>query len=178
MTTTEYSPRPGDIGLVATGGDVGNLIRLGQYLNGEGFSVYSHAFVYLGRSAAHWPNAIVEAQPSGARVTAFHYGSAAYWCSAISAPLTDAQRQAVCQSAASLAGTPYGWLDYAALVARRFRVPVPGLRSYIDGSRSMICSQLAAASYRKASVPLAHDEWDGYWTPGGLYDRDQEMRRA
>ena len=55
-------PDRGDIGLVAIEGGAGQLIRIGQWLNGDGYRDYEHAFVYVGDGE------IVEAQPGGARL--------------------------------------------------------------------------------------------------------------
>jgi hypothetical protein len=154
--------QPGDIGLASISGDVGALIRVGQFLNGSGFSRYEHAFVYIGDGL------IVEAEPGGARCVPLHYGDA-YWCRFTP---TAAQRAAIVMAARGYAQArvPYGFADYAALAARRLHVPVPGLRQRIESAGSMICSQLADRCYQDAGYQICNDgRWAGYVTPGDIY---------
>lgn len=163
------APRPGDFRLVEMGGDVGRLIRVLQWLNGDGFADYEHAAVYLGDGE------FVEASPHGARVATYGlFDGHVFWSSGI-IPLTDTQRADIAAAARSYVGVGYGWLDYLALVAHRFGVNVPGLRGYIADSGHMICSQLVDQCYVDAGVHLFADgRWPGYVTPGDLY---QLLRR-
>ena len=159
-------PLPGDFGVVKMGGDAARWIRIGQWLNGDGFADYEHAFVYTGGGG------IVEAEPGGARTTdASKYGGGVLWSTGI-IPLTDAQRRAVVKAARGYIGTPYSAADYFALAAKRLRLGplVPGLRAYVASSGHMICSQLADQCYADAGVHLFTDgRWPGYVTPGALY---------
>jgi hypothetical protein len=66
-------------------------------------------------------------------------------------------------------GTPYGFLDYAALAAHRLHLPVPGLNGFMGDTKSMICSQLVAQSYLDAGVNLFPGDTPGDVTPGDLY---------
>lgn len=155
-------PQPGDIGLASISGEAGRLIRLGQALNGSGFSRYEHAFVYIGDGL------IAEAEPAGARCVPLHYGDA-YWCRFTP---TAAQRTAIATAARGYAQArvPYGFADYAALAAHRLHVPVPGLRQRIESAGSLICSQLADRCYQDAGYQIWDDgRWCGYVTPGDLY---------
>lgn len=153
--------KPGDFGLVHMGGDNGRLIRLGQWLNGSGFSDYEHAFIYIGNGE------IVEAEPDGARRTVCRY-SGVLWSSGIINP-TDNQRAGIVKGASMYAQlhTPYSWADYASLALRRFHIPAPHLKAYVASSGHMICSQLVAKCYSGAGCPL-YDRWTGYVTPGDL----------
>lgn len=156
--------RPGDFGLVSMGG-FGKVIRVLQWMDGSGFANYEHAFVYVGGLTSH---NIVEADPSGAKQVEFHYDpKTVVWSSNL--VLTDSERVKVCEIAESFVGTPYSFLDYASLVAKRIHLPVIGLQHYIASTNHMICSQLVAACYQAAGIPL-YKTWTGNVTPGDLYD--------
>ncbi|HTI77440.1 MAG TPA: hypothetical protein VL634_20745, partial [Mycobacterium sp.] len=150
----------GDIGCTQIQGDVGRLIRFGQWLNGDGFADFEHAFVYLGNGQ------IIEAEPGGAREAELdEYDSRTIvW---LRCP--DQYRQAVTESAEALEGKPYSFLDYLALAAHRFHLPIPGLRHYIDSTGHLICSQLAdRAAELGGWVLFADGRWPGYVTPADL----------
>jgi cell wall-associated NlpC family hydrolase len=159
------------IGLVPMGGAGGTLIRLGQWLNNDGFEDFEHAFVMLPG------NMIIEAEPGGARIVPLRYAGV-YWCEGIHG-LLDAAAADVAMTAQELKGTPYSWLDYGALFTHRLHVPVPGLRKFIADSGHLICSQLADLLYQRLGAQIfADNRWNGYVTPGALYKRDLELREA
>lgn len=168
---------PGTIGLVPMGGDAGRLIRLGQWLNGDGLADFEHAFVYLGDAGiGNIAHGIIEAKPGGARILPLHYESV-HWCEGIASLLPPGAD--VMSVARPLAGVPYSAADYFALVAHRLRVPVPGLRAYVASSGHMICSQLADELYNRLGCHIFIDgRWPGYVTPGMLYQRDLQLREA
>lgn len=159
------------IGLTQIAGDVGKGIRLGQWLNGEGFADWEHAFVYL-------PNGlIIEAEPGGAVIRPLHYGTV-YWCTGIYKllpPTTNTTE--ISHVAESLRGTPYSFLDYAYLAAHRFRLPVPGLKHEIATDGHMICSQLADEfCLRLGAHVFTDNRWPGDVTPASLYNRDLQLK--
>lgn len=161
MNDSVYVPMPGDIGLTQISGNVGRGIRFGQWLDGDGFADYEHAFVYTG--AGH----IIEAEPSGARDSMLSRYDAARiaWLRCPSD-----YRVQVAQSARTHVGVPYSFLDYAAIAAHRAHVPTPGLRSYIDSTGHMICSQLADRAAMNGGWHLFDDgRWPGDVTPGSLW---------
>jgi cell wall-associated NlpC family hydrolase len=154
------TPSPGDIGLVSIRGPIGFLVRVGQALNGDGFSRYEHCFVYLGGGE------LVEAEPGGARVRPLAQYDAAgiVW---LRCP--PQHGDAVAAAARALEGTPYSWLDYIALALHRLHIPAPGLRAYIQDSGHAICSQLVDEGARRGGWQLFDDRrWEGYVTPGAL----------
>jgi uncharacterized protein YycO len=153
----------GDFGLTQIGGPTGQIIRGLQWLDGTGFANFEHAFIYTGNGQ------IIEAEPGGARVGNVNEYSDIYWSSG-HFDLTESQRSAICSAAVHYVGTPYSFLDYASLVARRLRLPVPGLKHYVADTGHMICSQLVAACYDVSGCPLFGDEWTGWVTPGDLYE--------
>lgn len=165
-------PSPGDFGVVHMGGDSGKLIRLGQWLNGDGFSDYEHAFIYAGNGH------IVEAEPGGAKFAAIHYDNVLWSTGKIT--LNSMDRALIVKSATDLVGTDYSAADYFALAAKRlkFGVLVPGLKWYVASSKHMICSQLVDACYQMAGVHLFNDgRWDGYVTPGALAELIESKQR-
>lgn len=158
-------PRPGDFAVVQMSGDIGRLIRLGQWLNGDGFANYEHAFLMID------DDTLVEAEPGGARRAPLaEYGATRIRWSSGRIELTDEQREAVIAAAHRYLRVPYSFLDYAALAARRFHLPgSPLLKGYVASTRHMICSQLVDQCYQDAGVHLFSDgRWPGYVTPADL----------
>lgn len=112
---------------------------------------------------------LIEAQPGGAviRSLADYAGRDVLY---VSPPdLTGAQRQAICAAGMRYLGVGYSAVDYFALAAHRFHLPIPGLRRYVASSRRMICSQLVDQAYQDAGVHLFRDgRWPGFCTPADL----------
>jgi len=169
--------KPGDYGLIAIPGRGGRLIRLGQFLIGDGYKDYQHAFVYVGEGM------VIEAASSGAVKRPFHYDpEAVLWSSEtlyqdvglgndlIPIELTDLDRSAICQAAEGYIGVPYSWLDYLAIAAHRFHLSrSEALQKIVASTRRMICSQLVDQCFVDAGVHLFDDHrWPGYVTPGDL----------
>lgn len=157
---TAYAPQEGDIGLIAMAGTVGSLIRVGQWLNGDGFHDYQHAFVYVGSGK------IIEAMPGGARMVDLgrYNTDEVLW---LRCP--PSYRQGVSDAAVSFHGVPYSAADYGALALHRFRIPTPRLRRFIERRKSMICSQLADAAAALGGWHIFDDgRWHGHVTPGDL----------
>lgn len=166
------SPKPGDWAVCSVGGAGGKLIELGEYLNGDGFVPFEHAFVYVGSGN------ILQAEPGGATIVPYTERGAELWSSG-KIPLTAAQRAQAPVIAAQLKGIGYSWLDYAALAGHRLHIPDlpvwPGphhpvtLRTFIGDSGHMICSQLVDYFMLRLGVHLFTDgRWPGYVTPAGL----------
>lgn len=156
-----YAPQQGDIGLVRIHGAVGAGIRFAQWLNGDGFADFEHAFVYVGGGQ------LVEAEPGGARLAALaEYASErVVW---LRAPLSCGP--AVAEAARQLTGVPYSFLDYEAIALHHFHIWAPGLKRYIGSTGHMICSQLADEAARRGGWKIFDDgRWPGYVTPGDLY---------
>lgn len=175
-----YVPRPGDIGLTSISGHVGRLIRLGQWLNGTGFSTYEHAFVVVSELGGYPPHVLglIEAEPGGARcalLSEYDDRDVVY----LRCP--DEHRNSVEDAAIGLLGTPYSFADYASLALRRLHVPAPHLRAFIRSSGHMICSQLADRAASLGGWHLFDDgRWPGDVTPGDLYQlyRRQQSQRS
>lgn len=156
-------PQPGDFGLVAISGNVGRLIRFGQWLNGNGWGDYQHAVLVLDN------NELIEAEPGGARIrpVSEYDGTNVIWSDW---PLTDAERAAIVAAGRSLEGVPYSFLDYLALAAHRLHIWLPGLRKFIAAGGHDICSQLVALGYQLGGKAMFADgRWPGYVTPMALF---------
>jgi hypothetical protein len=154
------APNPGDIGLVAIRGRAGRAIRFGQWLVGDGWSDYQHAFVYIGGGE------VIEAMPDGARRAAVPTmaGPVAY----LRCP--EQYGRAVAEAAIGFIDVPYSFTDYLAIALHRVRIPAPHLRAYIETSRRLICSQLCDRAAEIGGWHLFQDRrWHGHVTPGALY---------
>lgn len=162
----------GGIGLTSISGNVGKLIEFGQFLNGDGFKKWEHAFTSLGGGL------ILEAEPGGARIAQASEYSTVYWCNNIAAQFTAEQLQAVADATKKYVGVPYSFLDYDALAAHRLHIPAPGLKQYIANTGHQICSQLADQGYADAGLPLFRDgRWPGYVTPLAIYNLDRSLAK-
>lgn len=156
------TPQPGDFGLVSITGGVGVLIRLGQWLNGDDFYNYEHAFIYIGN------NQIVEAQPGGACITDLSYYSdrTIIWSTGL-ITLNATQRNNIVTRAMLQVGTPYSFLDYFAIALYRLGIKYPRIAKRVKDSGHLICSQLVAIDYDAVGSPLT--EYPPYLvTPGRL----------
>ncbi len=164
-----YQPQPGDIGITQIAGEVGRLIRFGQWLNGDGFADYEHAFVYIGNGQ------IVEAEPGGARIAELTEYDARNVLWLYCPPQYG---EAVARAAQILEDTPYSFLDYAAIAAHRLHIPIPWLRAYIASRKHKICSALAVLAAQMGHWDLFPDEWDGYVVPADIWELIQEQDAA
>lgn len=171
---TGYIPKPGDIGLTRIAGPVGAGIRFGQWLYGDGFADYEHAFVVVQPSPSNIVM-IVEARPGGAEHVPLHYDPA----QTVYLRCPDRLRAGVAAAALAYTDVPYSFLDYQALALHHFHVPAPGLRRYIASSGHMICSQLADRAAADADWHLFADgRWNGYVTPGDIHHLYLEQQGA
>jgi cell wall-associated NlpC family hydrolase len=166
-------PEIGDFVLVDIDNAVGKLIKLGQWLNGDGFSLYEHAAIFTGG------NKIVEATPYGARLADLseYENNRLLWSTGAIVP-SPVQRVALYRAALGYVGTRYSFADYAALAAHRLHLWAPGLKSYVASSGHMICSQLVDQCYQDAGIRLfADNRWPGYVTPADLYNLIKDARK-
>jgi hypothetical protein len=143
----------------------GRAIRLGQWLLGDGYADYEHAFIVTDAVTDIRRELIVEAMPGGAQhVSNWHDPTRTLW---LRCP--EEHREAVAGAALGFVGVPYSVADYFSLAARRFHIPAPGLRRYIRSSGHLICSQLADAAADRGGWHLFDDRrWEGDVTPGDL----------
>lgn len=159
-------PKIGDVGLTRISGFVGKMIRIGQWLNGVSWeqAQYEHSLLYLGDGMA------IEAQPGGAWIYPVErewQPGEILWVRITD--LTAEQQAALIREADKLKGTPYSFLDYVALMVRRFGIPFPGLKKYVANTKHMICSQLVDELYHRAGIELFEGRWPGYVIPADFY---------
>lgn len=137
-------PEVGEFGVVRTNGWAGRLIRWTTR------SVVNHAFVCVGDGL------IVEAQPAGARLAHASLYPGALW----SGPgLTAGRGEAIAVAALALIGTPYSWVDCAAIgLTDLFGWHVPeAVRRRLNRRDRLMCSALCDEAYRRAGVQLYDD---------------------
>lgn len=162
-------PPAGTIGLTSISGEVGRLIEVGQWLNGDGFRQWEHSFMTLPGGL------ILEAEPGGARIVPMHYTNV-YWCSELykllPATVTGDQLTAMAQE---FKGVPYSFIDYLALAQHRLHIPGPGLEEYIKSTKHEICSQMDDDFYARLGAHIFAGRWAGDVTPGDLYVRDMAL---
>lgn len=158
----------GDFVCVPMGGDSGKLIRVGQWLNGDGFGNYEHSEILVTR------NQTFAAYPGGAAFQSLapaSFQDGWLWSSdTIGKQLTSTQRAAIVRTALSLKGVPYSPTDYFAIAAHRLHLPgAILLKDYVGSTNHLICSQLVDYCYMKAGIHLFTDgRWPGYVTPEDL----------
>lgn len=178
MGTIPAGVQPGDFFCVYTGSEVSRLVALGEWLNGDKFSRtpgkrFSHSGVAVAvddNKALVQPRVIiVEAQPGGVRRVPWHYdqGCVVIWSTG---RVVIPDRGAVVAKAESLVGTPYGFLNYPAMGARRLHLPVPLLDRYVASEHSLICSELTDISERAGGYVLCPDRPPGRVTPQEIAD--------
>lgn len=156
---------PGDFACLRISGDVGEMIRIGQWMCGDGFHNYEHAEVKVNETQT------LGAYPGGAALVTLPEDQSSWLWSTGVIRLTDTQRAKIVETALSLEGTPYSAVDYFAIAAHRLRIPDPDheLQDFIGDGKSMICSQLVDYCYLQAGVHLFNDgRWPGYVTPADL----------
>lgn len=160
---------PGTIGLTPISGRVGKGIEVLQYLNGEGFARWEHAFVLLPGGN------ILEAEPGGARITPLAYKDV-FWLTHLRTFLPPLDEAVLTATAEGLKDIPYSALDYGALFFHRLHLDVPGLRGYIASTGHMICSQMCDEFYQRLGAELFDDKrWAGYVTPASLFNLEMKL---
>lgn len=179
--TIPSSVLPGTIGLVNISGEAGKLIHFGQWLNShpldrwlspECYPNIEHAFVLLP------DRMLIEAEPGGARVVSIdeYTNVDVFWCTSIAERLTASELVAVAHTAALFEHTPYSFLGYAELSARRLHLPVSLLRDDMAHMNHVICSQLAALSYRDRGHDLFPGVWRDLIAPYDLWALEMSLR--
>lgn len=164
MMPKMVAPQPADFILTNIAGRGGKLIAIMQFLNGTGFSKYEHAALCIGEGR------VIEMTGGGIHEDSLEkYRNIPHRYSTGLISLTDQERSEIVLAGRRYlaAKIGYSWPDYGALVLRRFHIPAPHLKAYIESTGHMICSQLVAACYRDGGHPL-YDHWTGYVTPGDL----------
>lgn len=154
-------PKPGDFGLTTIPGIPGAFVYFGQWFIGDA-SRWTHAFIVLDE------HLVMEARPGGAAIRPLSlYEDQPILYSDLD--LDPETRQCITANALSLWGTPYSFLDYAALALDKIGIRADCIKGYIASSGHMICSQFVDEVYRRSGVPLFHDgRLSQEVTPGDL----------
>lgn len=163
----EASPEPGDFGLVNIKGDIGADIRLGQWLNGDGFNPYEHVFIYLGQNHAG-VDQIFEAEPGGARIAPLsqYDGRHILWSTGL-VPLTVSERYVIVSLSTKFVGTPYSFYDYLVILLYRIGIRFPFIARRVKDTSHMICSQAVTEIYAAVGITLTNKA-PYLVTPGAL----------
>jgi hypothetical protein len=180
-------PQPGDFCCVPVAGLGGATIEAGEYLaerlQGQpaALRAYDHAQVYVGQPDRTGPGMhgyTYSAYPDNGKNGKTGLRPlpcppeqlpGAIWSSGI-IEMDPGQRAGIVAWCAAHPDVPYSWPDYGAIALHALHVPAPGLKAYIAGSSSMICSQYTDAAYNYGGgVHLFDDNrWPGYVTPADL----------
>lgn len=165
---TPFPLLPGDFGLTQIDGTVGRLVKVGQWLNGDGFHDYQHAFIYVGNGE------IIESQPGGAVVSClsrYQTDDSIAWSSGCIA-ISELERRAIVDLAYAYLGTPYSVATYLSLATARLGVRPEWLKRMVSDTDTMICSQFVDQCFHDAGVHLFTDgRIPGDVTPGDLARR-------
>jgi hypothetical protein len=156
--------RPGDWTVVHSTSAVGRLIYDMERLSG-GHGDYEHAAYHC--CEINGVKMISEMMPGGCQHVPLHYpaGSMA-WSSGVIVK-SDRARELSC-AAAHRSGDDhldYSFLDYAAMAARAWHIPAPGLAAYIRATGHLICSAAVAWWELQGGTKLWPGRWTGYDRP-------------
>jgi hypothetical protein len=172
VSTVTTSPQPGDLAVVNTVNETGNLVQLAEALSGGGFSQWDHVAICtrVDTGGRVW---IAEAEPPGAVEVPWHYDDVPYlWSTGIIET-----NQAVADAAVRYTqpgpwgdhGVPYSWLDYGAIAAHCWHIPAPGLKGFIASTMHMMCSFMGDRCKLDGGVHLFNDgRWPGYVRPSDI----------
>jgi len=143
-------------------GPGGWAIRVAQAITGD-WSRYTHAGIVLDDAT------VIGAQPGGAAIIGLDQIMDRRPLAFSKMDLTEQTRAALVATARSLEGTPYSFLDYAALGLLAIGLKPRWIRARVRTSGHLICSQLVDLVYTRAGVHIFDDGRDsGDVTPGDL----------
>lgn len=161
MSFKTSNPQCGDFFLVHIPGAAGAAIYLGQALVGSR-SYFTHAGI-VGPTGT-----IVQAQPGGAvEIPLMDAISDRTRVAYSDFALSDAERARIWDVAQSYKGTPYSFVDYAAIAGLRW-FHTARIEDYVRDSKHMICSQLVDECYALAGHELFPNRAAGDVAPGDL----------
>lgn len=176
MGTIPAGVQPGDFFCTYCPNAVDKIVTVGEWLNGDRFARtrgrrFAHSGVVTAVSTlgSHTAITIVEAEPGGVRQCGWHYGAGCVvvWSTGVMrAPNPDW----AADKARSLVGTPYGFLNYPAIGARRLHVPVPWLDAYVASEEQLICSEVTDLAERAGGLTIRPDLPPALITPQQIAD--------
>lgn len=149
----------GTIGVARYGGFLPWLIR--AVTRGP----VNHAFIATGRG-----DVIVEGEPGGARLGKASEYRDVYWLTSLTEGMTPAQLECAVSWAMFHLGTPYSYLDDAAIALVDLFGWAPGfMRRRLASTKTLMCSQLCDAALAAAGRNLFDDRPAGAVSPSDLY---------
>lgn len=160
--------RPGDWCVVHSASAVGRLVYQLERLSG-GHGDYEHAAYHC--CTINGTMMISEMMPGGCQHVPFHYTAGAVaWSSGVIVK-NDTARQLSCAAAHRSVDEhlDYSFLDYGALAARSWHLPLPGLQHFVASGGHEICSQAVDQWEQDGGTRLFADgRWPGYVRPVDL----------
>ena len=149
---------PGTYFVVRTSGLAGQIIRLGTR------SQVNHAGIVLDTDGT-----TVEAQPGGAVIGHLRRYRRHLVIVNDLETIPDSTRALICDQARAMVGTPYSWLDIAALALTSLGLRWAWLARRVSRTDRLICSQLADLAYERAGLHMYQDgRLPSAVTPGDL----------
>lgn len=163
----DFEFKPGSFFLTRQTGRVGRLAAAGQALV-RGASTWTHSGIVLDKGQ------VLEGLPGGARISPLSKITDAGPVLLCDRPVRDYVithafvemptmvdwwiRQRVVEMARRLEGTPYSWLDYAAIAMAEWHLPGwQAARRRVESSEHLICSALVDRAYKWAGIELFDD---------------------
>lgn len=159
-------PTPGSIGLVHVEGIAGKAIEIAQFLDGDGWEDYEHAFTFeKGTSLAD--ATVIEAEPGGVRraLLSEYRGRKVLWL-----PCPPEHSEAVVAAAVHCLGEGYAYADYVAILAEKLDLPYQDvIDRFVQKEHHTICSMMCDQCALNGNWLIFGDnEYPGYVTPGML----------
>lgn len=151
--------KPGNYGVSHGGGMVGELIRHATE------SWAGHAFVYVGNGT------IIEAAPPATRTGSVLAHADAVWNT--EEPLTDEQRQKICDRAHALLGTPYDYPAYVGFALETLKLKTgTQLDAAFHHDTWRVCSADVADEYKFGGISVVNGlKNPNLVSPADLYNR-------
>jgi hypothetical protein len=185
VTVKQEDVQPGDLFVVEPGEHLFDWIERGEDLidrkklrqHPELTAKWGHVGI-ASRRLSNGQLMIVEAEPGGAVERPWHWCNRPHLWSTGILPGCPAAGDAALRYAGyektaggwvlpiNAHGVGYSFLDYQAIFLHANHIPFPGLKTYIESTRHMICSQLGDQARLDGGSHLFDDgRWPGYVTP-------------
>lgn len=172
--------RPGDIGFTNISGAAGALIWAGQKIvdaTSEEESKFKHVLVVVSNTGGKIR--IVQAMPNGAECIEIgeeHWSPHFVYIRPRYSPHGMEMAERVAAAAMNYVGTPYSFLDYAAIAGLHLGIKNGPIRRYVKSTGHMICSQLADQAMTDAEWHVFTDgRLSQDVTPAALYRQMMKM---
>ena len=160
-----YSPKPGDLGIVSTGGIAARLIQVGTC------SRWNHVFIYIGPTRIDGVlYDMVEATPRGVK-----YGNTSEYANIVYNKHQvfndeEVDRAFIVAYARGLVNKPYNWVNILRIAFRILGLKILAntrLMKQLAQKDGYICSEAGEEAYEKSGNPLVSKD-AGETSPGDL----------